>query len=205
MVMGFASRSVSIVRYRVKGQAEGSFWDAVDQGIRKGAFRELETVGDDVGMGWTSIDDFEDNVFRGASYVRGNYIGLALRVDTARVPPRVLEMELRKETRKLLEQTGQKRLSSAQRRELKDGVKDKLKRQVFPSIQVYDLIWDTSKAVLYFASLSIKARERLEDLFKKSFGLTLVPLIPYLRAEELLTGQAQRQALENLRPCSMVP
>jgi len=203
--MGFASRSVSIVRYRVKGDVEGSFWDAVDGGIRRGAYRELETVGDEVGMGWTSIEDFEDNVFRGASYIRGNYVALALRVDTARVPPRVLEIELRKETRKLLEQTGQKRLSSAQRRELKDGVKDKLKKQVFPSIQVYDLMWDTAKKVVYFATLSIKARERLEELFKKCFGLSLIPLIPYLRAEELLASPAERQALEKLGPCSMVP
>jgi DNA recombination-dependent growth factor C len=203
--MGFASRSVSLMRYRIKGEVEGSFWDVVDEGMRRGAFRELDTVGDEVGMGWTSIEDFLDNSFRGTSYVRGNYVALALRVDTARVPPRVLEIEVRKETRKLLEQTGQKRLSSGQRRELKDNVKDKLKHQVFPSIQVYDLIWDTAKKVAYFASLSVKARERLEDHFKKCFGLTLIPLIPYIRAEELLENAADRQALEKLKPCSMAP
>jgi DNA recombination-dependent growth factor C len=203
--MGFKSRSVSILRYRVKGEVEGSFWDVVDAGIRRGAYREIESVGDEVGMGWTSMDDFTDNVFHGASYVRGNYVALSLRVDTARVPARVLEIEVRKETRKLLEQTGRQRLSAAQRREVKDTVKDKLKRQVFPSIQVYDLIWDTSKAVLYFGSLSIKARERLEDLFKKCFGLSLIPLISYLRAEELLGTSAAKQALEKLKSCSMVP
>ncbi len=132
-------------------------------------------------------------------------MALALRVDIARVPPRILEIELRKETRKLLEQTGRQRLSSAQRRELKDAVKDKLKGQVFPSIQVFDLIWDTAKSVVYFASLSVKARERLEDLFKKSFGLSLVPLIPYIRAEELLQSPEQKQMLENIKSSSMVP
>jgi len=203
--MGFASRSVSIMRYRVKGEMEGSFWEAVDSGIKKGAFQEIDTPGELVGMGWTSIDDFADNAFNGASYVRGTYVAFALRVDIARVPPRILEIELRKETRKLLEQTGRQRLSSAQRRELKDAVKDKLKGQVFPSIQVFDLIWDTAKGVVYFASLSVKARERLEDLFKKSFDLALIPLIPYIRAEELLQNAEQKRMLENIKPCSMVP
>ena len=132
-------------------------------------------------------------------------MAFALRVDIARVPPRILEIELRKETRKLLQETGRQRLSSAQRRELKDAVKDKLKRQVFPSIQVFDLVWDTAKQVLYFASLSVKARERVEDLFKKSFGLSLIPLIPYIRAEELLETPDQKRSLENIRPCSLVP
>ncbi len=35
--MGFASRSVSLMRYRVKGEMEGSFWDAVDSGIQNEA------------------------------------------------------------------------------------------------------------------------------------------------------------------------
>ena len=61
--MGFASRSVSIIRYRVKGEMEGSFWDAVDSGLKRGAFHELDTPGELVGIGWTSIDDFADNTF----------------------------------------------------------------------------------------------------------------------------------------------
>ena len=87
--MGFSARSVSMVRYRIRGEIQGSFWDAVDEGIRRYAFREVEGPGDQVGMGWTSIDDFTDNEFQGASYVRGSYVALSLRVDTARVPPRI--------------------------------------------------------------------------------------------------------------------
>lgn len=203
--MGFASRSVSMMRYRVKGQIEGSFWDAVDEGIRGGSFRQREESGDEVGMGWSSIDDFTDNEFAGASYVRGNYVALSLRIDSVRVPSKILEMELKKETKKVLQETGRQRLSSSQRRELKERVKEVLKGRVLPSIQVFDLIWDTAGEVVYFGSLSIRARERIEDHFKKSFGLTLIPLIPYIRAEELMKGEAARQTLEKLSPCSMVP
>jgi DNA recombination-dependent growth factor C len=203
--MGFASRSVSMMRYRVRGDIEGSFWEAVDAGIKRGAFTEIQSAGDEVGMGWASIDDFTDSQFTGASYLRGNYAALSLRIDTVRVPPRILEIQLKKESRKKLEESGQRRLSSAQRRELKEQLKESLKRQVFPSIQIYDLIWDTARAVVYFGSHAVKARERMEAHFKKCFGLTLVPLLPYIRGEEILEGKPEGLVLEELKPCIMAP
>ncbi len=202
--MGFIASSVSIIRYRVRGEIEGSFWDAVDQGITSGAFREIETASDEIGIGWASIDDFTDTTLH-SSYVRGNYVAVSLRVDSARIPPRVLEIQLKKEARKILEQTGAHRLSAAQNRDLKDHLKQSLKKQVFPSIQVYDLIWDTANAVAYFGSHSPRARERIEQHFKKCFGLTLVPLIPFIRAEEILAESSEKQRLESLKPCIMAP
>jgi DNA recombination-dependent growth factor C len=203
--MGFASRSVSIMRYRVRGEMSGSFWDAIEEGVKKGAFKHIESPGDEVGIGWVSIDDFTDFQFRGASYARGNYIALSLRIDSVRVPPRILEIHIKQETRKLLEESGQQRLSSTQRRELKERVKETLKKQVFPSIQIFDLIWDTTKSVVYYGSLSVKARDRVETHFKKYFGLMLVPVLAYIRAEELLEGRLETQILENLKPSIMAP
>jgi|GEM_PF-101661 len=201
----FYSRSVSIVRYRVRGETVGSFWDSVDEGVKKGAFREIDNSGNGVGMGWVSMEDFTDRDFKGTSYLRRNYVALSLRVDTIHVPPRILEMQVRKESAKLLEETGRQRLSSAQHRELKERLKETLKRQAFPSIQVFDLVWDTSKAVAYFGSHSVKARDRVEGHFKKCFGLTLVPLIPYIRAAELLQEKSRQKVLEKLKPCVMAP
>ncbi len=203
--MGFASRSVSIMRYRVRGEVEGSFWDAIDEGVKRHAFREIVGPGDEVGMGWVSVEDFTDAEFQGASYIFGSYVALSMRVDTARVPAKILEMHLKQESKKLLEESGRQRLSSGQRRELKDNLKEALKKRVFPSIQVFDVMWDTTRSVVYFGSLSIKARERVEDHFKKSFGLTLIPLIPYMRAEEILSGAADKASLEKLTPSIMAP
>ncbi|MBM3300796.1 MAG: hypothetical protein FJY85_12680, partial [Deltaproteobacteria bacterium] len=107
--MGFTGRSVSFVRYRVRGEIEGSFWDSVDEGIRRYAFRQVEGPRDLVGLGWTSMTDFTDNAFQGASYVYGRYVALSLRVDTARVPPKTLETLLKQQIRKKLEETGQER------------------------------------------------------------------------------------------------
>jgi DNA recombination-dependent growth factor C len=203
--MGFASRSVSIVRYRIRGEVEGPFWEVVDNGVKTGSFKEVLTDGEVVGMGWTSIEDFTDNEFERASYIRGNYVALSMRVDSVRVPARILEIHFREQSKKLIEETGQRRLSSSQRRELKDRLKETLKQKVFPSIQVIDLIWNTSLGIVYLGTHSVRIRERVEDHFKKSFGLRLIPLIPYLRAEEILTESSSRKRLEDLRPSVMAP
>lgn len=203
--MGLLSRSCSLMRYRVRGETDGPFWDTVDHGVRAGAFREVESAGDLVGLGWTSIEDFTAAPTAGAGYVVGSYVALTLRVDAARVPPRILEIEVKLASKELLEQTGRTRLSSAQRRELKERVKESLRQRVFPSIQVFDLIWNTTLGTVYFGSHGIKPREYLEDHFKKSFGLTLLPLIGYLRAEEILQENPLRRLLEDVKPSSMVP
>jgi DNA recombination-dependent growth factor C len=193
-----------MMRYRVKGEPEGSFWDVVDQGVKKGAFRYTETTGDELGIGWTSLEDFTDTEFRDAHYVRGNFVALSLRIDSVRVPARILDLELRKETRKLLQELGLKRLSSSRRRELKERVKESLKKVAFPTIQTFDFIWDTSESLVYFGAHAVKARERMEDHFKKYFGLTLIPLLAFLRARELLKSNADLDRLEQLKPCSMI-
>ncbi len=202
--MGILSRSVSMMRYRVRGEMEGSFWDSVHEGIQAGSFREIESPGDEIGLGWVAVENFTHSELPASSYLYGTYVALSLRVDGARVPPRALELRMQREVPVLLEQTGQKRLSARQRRDLKDRLKESLKKQVLPNVQVFDLIWDTSQGVLYFGSLSVKARERFEAHFKKCFGLTLVPLIPFIRAQELLPDKAHQKRLEELKPCSLV-
>jgi DNA recombination-dependent growth factor C len=203
--MGFAARSVSIMRYRIRGEVEGPFWEAVEHGVKTGAFKEVQADGDLVGMGWTSVEDFTDNQFERASYVRGNYVALSMRVDTVRVPARILEIHFREQSKSLIEQTGQRRLSSSQRRELKDRLKESLKQKVFPSIQVVDLMWNTSLGIVYLGTHAVRIRERVEDHFKKSFGLRLIPLIPYLRGDEILEDSSSRKLLEDLRPSVMAP
>lgn len=189
----------------MRGEVEGPFWDAVHEGVTNNTFRETHSAGDLVGIGWTAIEDFTDHLFERTPYVFGNYVALSMRIDTVRVPGRILDMHFKTESRKLLEQTGQRRLSVSQARELRDRLKESLTSRVLPSIQVVDLLWNTTEAVVYLGTHNPRVRERIEEQFKKSFGLTLVPLIPYLRADELLRTESANGLLENLKPCSMLP
>jgi hypothetical protein len=55
------------------------------------------------------------------------------------------------------------------------------------------------------SALSPRARERVEDHFKKSFGLSLVPLLPYIRSMEMVSTEKDRLGLEQVRSCVMAP
>jgi hypothetical protein len=203
--MGFMSRSCSIVRYRVHGEIEGPFWDAVDEGVRKGTFRDVDSDGDIVGMGWTSMEDFTDTSFEAASYARGSYVALAFRVDTVRIPAKMVEARFKIESRAILKESGRKRLTSSQGRELKEKIKADLRKQGLPSIQVSDLVWNVADHVLYFCNLGLRTRERMEDHFRACFGLGLRPLVPFLRAVEMMKDEAGVALLDGIQPCIMAP
>lgn len=203
--MGFLARSASFVRYHVKGSVETPFWDAVREGVASGAFRKKELPGDEIGAGWVSLHDFDDSEFAGSSFIYGNYVALSYRLDVVRIPARVLEVYFKNEQKKLIEQSGRSRLSLSQARSLKETIKESLKAQAFPSIQVVDVVWDTTKSFAYVGTLSPRLRERVEDHFKKSFGLTLVPMIPFIKAEQLLGHTELRSALEQIQSESWAP
>lgn len=201
--MGFLSRSVSLIRYRVEGETQGTLADAVDEGIKNGAFRAVDASGDIIGVGWTSIEDFSDTSFSGAPYSFGDYVAFSLRIDTAKVPARILELQVKTECKRILEQTGQQRLSFRQRREIRERMHETLKAQALPSIQICDVLWNTETKTVYFCTHGMKARERLEAYFKKCFGLNLVPIVPYTRAEEILGTDKLKKRLQDLRPSVM--
>jgi DNA recombination-dependent growth factor C len=193
-----------MMRYRVKGTIEGNFWQSVEDGIQKGVFKDIGDTGE-LSLGWTSFEDFTDTEFSRSSYVRSTYIALGFRIDTIRVPPRILEIHLKKQIQSVLKTSGRTRLSSTERRELKERVKESLLKQILPSIQVIDVIWDTAKSTIYLGTLSAKTRERFEEHFKRCFGLSILPIIPFIRAEELLQIRGKAGILETVKSASMVP
>lgn len=195
--MGLLSRSTSITRYRVTGKLEGPINVALAHGVKRGRYRKIDSDGDVVGLGWTAPDDFTAVEFEPAACMFANYIALCLRVDTVTVSSRVLEERVRQEIPKLLEKLGLVQLSAAQRRGLKEQCKESLRKEAQASIGLNYVVWDTAENVVYFTGLSMKARERFEDHFKKSFGLRLHPLIPYIRALEL---QESNESIPPLDP-----
>jgi hypothetical protein len=67
------------------------------------------------------------------------------------------------------------------------------------------VIWDTAKSTIYLGTLSAKTRERFEEHFKRCFGLSILPIIPFIRAEELLQTRGKAGILETVKSASMVP
>ena len=67
--------------------------------VLRGVIPDYRSAGELIGCGWTGIDDFDDYEFHGASYVRTNYVALAFRIDTVRVPLEFWRPQSRKNAR----------------------------------------------------------------------------------------------------------
>ncbi|MFH1057105.1 MAG: recombination-associated protein RdgC [Pseudomonadota bacterium] len=201
--MGLFKGSASLSRYQVKGDAPPDFWDFVDRRIRANVFLDIEQSTDESAVGWVSAHDFMDTNFAYAAYALDPYIVLGMRVDQRKVSTSLVRKYLRIEVKKALDARDGRPLSRHDREELKEKVRLDLLRRIPPTTQVYEVCWDTSKAELWLGAAGRGVRDLLEDLFRRSFDLALIPRLPYLVAGDLLGPGPLAQRLEAARPLSL--
>ena len=78
--------------------------------------------------------------------------------------------------------------------EIKERIQNELMRKALPMPAVFDLCWNLEDSTLLFFSTNKKAHALLEDLFKETFGMTLIQQIPYLCGEHLLDDDVDKLA-----------
>ncbi|MBX3214719.1 MAG: hypothetical protein KF850_21970 [Labilithrix sp.] len=82
--------------------------------------------------------------------------------------------------------------------ELKLMVSKKLRRQMSPATRSVDLSWAIGEGIVRFFSHAQKPGAAMMELFKKTFGLTLVPESPYTAAARIGLDKAQEKAWHDL-------
>ena len=199
--MAILSSAASITRYRVDGKVKSSVVETVAEGLKKNAISEIDEDAAEKAAGWTSFEtSFQPN-FDGSSFVYGSLFVFSLRVDRKQIPTKLVKKHLILETSKRLAKTGRRFLSKDEKQALKEKVTSELAIRVPSTPNLYDIIWDYEKSSLYFFSNLRSANQELEELFKRSFTLSLIRIIPYTAADLLsdLTDQ-ERDILLSLSP-----
>lgn len=189
--MALLSNASSFVRYSVSGEMPENFWDFAAERIRSFAFRDIDDSFEEKSIGWVSVRNMFDSAFAYASYMAGDYIVLALRIDERKIASVVLKKFCMKEEERVKKEKELPRLSRGHRQEIKESVKLMLLKKALPTPSVYDLCWNLSDSTLYFFSTNKKAQEILENFFKETFNLTLTLQIPFLTAEHLVAEENQ--------------
>ena len=154
-------------------------------------------------FGWVSVGDMFDSRFAYGSYAAGDYVTLAMRVDERKVSGAVLKKFAAKEEARIKEEKDLRRLSRTVRLEIKERIKAELMRKSPPVPAVYDFCWNVPKGTVLFFSNGRKPLALLEELFKETFGLSLVMQVPWNSALQLLDEQAAAK-LETLQPASLL-
>ncbi len=180
--MGILSASVSITRYKVEGTLKSPVMEKVLEGLKHNTIADIDQEPVETSAGWTSTNQpfFPD--FEGSSFVLGPHFIFSLRIDTKRVPTKVVQKYVAMETKKKLIESGREYISREEKKMLKDHVINMLYRRVPAVPSIYDLIWNHETGSVWFFSSLKGANETVETLFLKSFNLTLVRLFPFTSA-----------------------
>jgi DNA recombination-dependent growth factor C len=185
--MSFISGSVSFIRFGVEGDLPENVYDFIDDRIRSFSFRDIDDSTDEYSIGWVSVANMFDMDFRYASYLNGDYVTLAMRIDERKVSPAVLKKFVQKEEERVKIEKQIPKISRTLKAEIKERVRSELTRKAIPIPAVYDLCWSLSESNIICFTTNKKIHAILEDFFKDCFGLTIVQQIPYIIAEHLVS------------------
>ena len=181
--MGILSSTVSMTRYMVKGQLDEPVMESILKGLKKYTISEIDSEASEKSLGWTSFESPYSPDFDNSSFLFGTYLVFSLRVDRKSIPPKILNKHITIEKDRRLAKSDRKFISSSERKMIKEQVMHSLCLRVPATPNVYDLIWNYEEGKLWFFSSLKSANEDLEDLFSKSFNLSLIRLFPYTAAE----------------------
>jgi DNA recombination-dependent growth factor C len=203
--MGLLSSSVSINRYYVEGKIKEPVLDTVKKGLEKHTFRERDDDPSNKNAGWTSFNNHFNPSFTGSSFVINELFVFSLRIDKKSVSPKIIRKFFFVETAKRLEETGRGYLTANEKKEVKEQVTDALFLRVPAVPNVYDVVWNYEKSMLWFFSNNKSANEELEILFSASFNQSLIKIFPYSEADILLgLTDKERDLLSLLSPSKFV-
>lgn len=197
--MGLLSGAASFMRFSVEGELPEPFWEVVAERVKARSFQDIDDTLEEYSIGWISVAGMFDADFAYASFAAGDYVVLAMRVDERKVAPAVLKKCVLKEEERLKRERQVPRLPRSTLMEIKERVRSQLVGKAVPVPAVYDLVWNLSDGTVLFFSTSKKALVLVEELFKETFGLSLVLQIPWTTAEHL-ADEGCLARLEKLRP-----
>jgi recombination associated protein RdgC len=203
--VGFLSASTSVVRFIATAPTTMER-EAIARAVSKRAFRESDPdIGDPrQAWGWITIHDPLLTAFTPADLFFHHYLVLAFRYDKRLVPPKLLFLERRRLENERKATRGTTKLGAAERREIKDEIAQRLIARALPTPRLFDVVWNLQTGRVYFSGKLRAARDAFTDCFRETFGVTPVPLIPYLAAEHVGLPARQVDLLRAVEPASLV-
>ncbi len=204
--MGFLSATSTIVRLHAappKNLDRLTFANAVSEG----AFREQDEHGmpKAEASGWVTIHDPLVAEFDVTDLFFQQYLVVGFRFDTRAVPAKLTWVERRRveEARKL--EQGVERLSRHTKREIKEMVEANLMARALPNPKLFECAWNLETEAVYFTGKLKSAREAFTTLFRDTFGVTPVPMIPYVAAERVGIPDNIVDRIRAVEPTRLVP
>lgn len=198
--------SLTYARFFVEGAVPDDHREKFMRSIRLRAMRPLEPDDEELERsGWAKVAEphvidlaYEDVFFN-------EYINLTFRTDRWTIPGPVLRARVKEAEAAYLEKKGRERLNRKEKAEIKLLVAKKLRRTMDPATRAVDVSWSLGEGIVRFFSHADKPGGLMTELFKKTFGLTLIPESPYTAAARVGLNKAQEAAFRELEMTCLIP
>src|SRR5271165_2316528 len=179
--MGFFTGRVTFLRYRVDGPAPGLFGPEHLERLAAHAIGKQRTQSKDgTEVGWIAGEDILDVGFDLAKNVVQDTLHCAVRVDTQKLPADLIKAYASAELQVLAAQNPSGRPSAVQKKQACESAREKLQAEAkdgrFLRRKAYPVLWDGPSNRLFAGTTSATVLDRLQNLFKGTFGCGLTLL-----------------------------
>ena len=200
--MGFCNASCSFTRFRIIDPIPSELWTQIPDKLRQFAFRDIDDLPEMQAYGWVCFEDMLDSEWRTAPPQKGAYFLFSLRLDTRRIPAGVVKKHLAlalRDEKERMQAQGKQFISRERKKELKEQVLLRLRQRFLPVPAEFNVIWNTVKNEVWFASTQNRMIDLFMEYFLQSFDVHLEQMTPYSLAESLLDEEAMSR-LDRIEP-----
>jgi len=186
-----------MTRYRVLEEPPETLTDEyITERLTKNAFVDIEHAPEERSLGWVEFLNHLDCNFNPATYRFGGMLVFTLRLDTRKVPGKTVSRYYAIREAQVIEQTG-RRPNSRSKRQLKEAVQSELLQRALLSTELMEAAWLFRENELWLAATGEKRRETFEELWSRTFGLSLQMLVPVTLGLELLNNDLKKALLDS--------
>ncbi len=191
-------RSGSVVTWFVDGQVPDPRSDSFVEALRNHRFRTIENAAsEESSAGWVSSGDPTGATFEAEDLDLDHAAWLRMRMDQKKLPATWVAIH-----RAEAERSAGRKLSTRERRDLKQSLMDSLLPRVLPSVRLIDALYAPASGIVMLFGTAKSVREEFHKLFFRTFAVNLVEADAYGLATRV---GLDRDALSYLDEVSPVP
>ncbi len=195
--MGLIKGTLSLTRYRVKEEPPETLTDEyIGERLAKNAFIDIEHAPEERSLGWVEFLNQLGIEFNPATYRFGGVLVFTLRLDTRKLSAKTIARYYIIREADYEAKTG-RRPNSLAKKELKEAVKSELLRRAFLNTELMEVAWLYQENEVWLAATGEKRRETFEELWGRTFGLSLQMLVPVTLGLEILPGGLKKALLDS--------
>ena len=197
--MGILSSNTSLTRYQVNGQLSDPVVDTFVQHLAQHAIVEIDDEDSDKSIGWTTLEEPFNPEFIVSKIMMGVYFIFSFRIDKKTIPSKIINKQYRQQTLLKLKESGKEYLSRDEKKRIKEDIIHQLYIKIPATPNLFDIVWNYEKSILWFFSTQKSANEEFEAFFTKTFKLNLIRHFPYTAAQNIL-ADSEKAVFDKLVP-----